>query len=208
MEKNSRIVKFLVLKFLSFLKFQVRLDLVIVDRPGKNKRFQRVYFLRSLQYNSVFLCEEQVSLYQFLPSLDNLFYFSKILEYESWNRFGVRNSKLNERYLLTDYGFKNFPLRKDFPIIGFYEHKYCDVFKVLKESDVTIRQQYRIFTNVLDSEITVVGLEEGINSIVLEFEITNLDDIGRNEGLEEEFFFINCEEYIIDDRRDWGIYLL
>ena len=31
------------------------------------------------------------------------------------------------RRILTDYGFKGFPLRKDFPVTGFFEIQYDDL---------------------------------------------------------------------------------
>jgi NADH:ubiquinone oxidoreductase subunit C len=31
--------------------------------------------------------------------------------------------------LLTDYGFRGHPLRKDFPLIGYFEARYDDILK-------------------------------------------------------------------------------
>ena len=49
------------------------------------------------------------------------------------------------RRILTDYGFQGFPLRKDFPLTGFYELRYNDQKAVLVYEQVTLAQEYRSF---------------------------------------------------------------
>jgi len=53
------------------------------------------------------------------------------------NKFMVR--------LLTDYGFKGFPLRKDFPLTGFKEVFYDDYQKKCTYELVELMQEYRKF---------------------------------------------------------------
>jgi hypothetical protein len=48
--------------------------------------------------------------------------------------------------LLTDYGFKGFPLRKDFPLTGFKETFYDDYQKRLIYDVVELMQEFRVFT--------------------------------------------------------------
>ncbi len=50
------------------------------------------------------------------------------------------------RRMLTDYGFKGHPLRKDFPLTGFIEIFYDDFSKRLLYEKVSLTQEYRIFT--------------------------------------------------------------
>jgi NADH:ubiquinone oxidoreductase subunit C len=46
--------------------------------------------------------------------------------------FGVKFLlHLDLRRLLTDYGFKGHPLRKDFPLIGYLEIRYDDILKII-----------------------------------------------------------------------------
>ncbi len=50
------------------------------------------------------------------------------------------------RRILTDYGFKGHPLRKDFPMTGFVEVRYSDALKRIVYEKVSLPQEYRIFT--------------------------------------------------------------
>lgn len=49
------------------------------------------------------------------------------------------------RRILTDYGFKGFPLRKDFPLNGFFELRYDDEKKHLVYENLELTQEMRIF---------------------------------------------------------------
>ena len=50
------------------------------------------------------------------------------------------------RRILTDYGFKGHPLRKDFPVTGYIEVRYDDFNKRLRYEQVSLTQEYRNFT--------------------------------------------------------------
>jgi NADH:ubiquinone oxidoreductase subunit C len=50
------------------------------------------------------------------------------------------------RRILTDYGFKGHPLRKDFPLTGYTETLYNDFFKNIEYQEVSLSQAYRNFT--------------------------------------------------------------
>ena len=47
------------------------------------------------------------------------------------------------RRILTDYGFSNFPLRKDFPLTGFLELVYSDYIKNVEYREVELMQELR-----------------------------------------------------------------
>lgn len=53
------------------------------------------------------------------------------------------------RRILTDYGFVNFPIRKDFPLTGFVEVLYSDYIKNIDYRDVELMQELK--TNRYDS---------------------------------------------------------
>jgi NADH:ubiquinone oxidoreductase subunit C len=49
------------------------------------------------------------------------------------------------RRILTDYGFKGHPMRKDFPLIGYVEVRYDDLNKAIATEYVEITQGLRFF---------------------------------------------------------------
>jgi len=62
-----------------------------------------------------------------LISLNKLFLSSRWWEREVWDMFGIFFSEhARLRRILTDYGFIGYPLRKDFPNVGFYEVRYSE----------------------------------------------------------------------------------
>ena len=51
------------------------------------------------------------------------------------------------RRILTDYGFKGYPLRKDFPLAGFSELFYADTYSNISYKKVSFVQAYRKLTS-------------------------------------------------------------
>jgi NADH:ubiquinone oxidoreductase subunit C len=49
------------------------------------------------------------------------------------------------RRILTDYGFEGYPLRKDFPLIGYVETRYDDNIKRVVCEPLEIAQEFRYF---------------------------------------------------------------
>lgn len=47
---------------------------------------------------------------------------------------------------MTDYGFVGYPLRKDFPLIGFVELRYDDLFQYIVLEPVEFSQRFRFFS--------------------------------------------------------------
>jgi len=50
------------------------------------------------------------------------------------------------RKILTDYGFKGFALRKDFPLMGYVSLMYDDNQKKIVYLNCNAAQEYRIFS--------------------------------------------------------------
>lgn len=92
-----------------------------------NERFAVTYHLLSLQYNArlrvrVFLSEAGDLT---VPSITDLWPAGSWFEREAYDLFGIIfKGHPDLRRLLTDYGFKGHPFRKDFPLNGEVELRY------------------------------------------------------------------------------------
>jgi NADH:ubiquinone oxidoreductase subunit C len=82
----------------------------------------------------------------FVESLTKVYKSANWLEREVWDLFGVFFSNHPDlRRILTDYGFEGFPLRKDFPLVGFVEVRYDDEKKSIVYEPLSFSQEYRTF---------------------------------------------------------------
>ena len=139
-------------KVLSFLKkdfnsqFRVLIDLTVVDYPENDKRFEVVYMLLSLKYNTRIKIKTHVNELSSLDSACSLFASANWPEREVWDMFGICfRDHPDLRRLLTDYGFDGHPLRKDFPLNGYSAVRYDDTQKIVLYEATELSQEYRNF---------------------------------------------------------------
>lgn len=120
-------------------------DIVCADFPGKTPRISLIYVLLSIKYNqriNIFLKPQKIQ----IRSITQIFKNASWFEREAWDMFGILFKNNNDlRRILTDYGFTGHPLRKDFPLTGFYELFFNDSLKIIKSSPVSLAQEYRKF---------------------------------------------------------------
>ena len=137
---------FTFLKKHSFCKFKSLTDLSVVDFPGKNNRFQLNYFLLSLSYNMRIRIIVETKEMSPVSSITPLFSAANWYEREVWDMFGIFfENHPDLRRILTDYGFKGHPLRKDFPLSGYIEVFYDDTKKAIVYVPVSLAQDFRNF---------------------------------------------------------------
>jgi NADH-quinone oxidoreductase subunit C len=86
-----------------------------------------------------------VSEYQTIPSMASVSINAHWLEREVFDMYGIQSPLVDSRRLLTDYGFEGFPLRKDFPLIGYIELRFDDELKHIVYEPVEMAQEYREF---------------------------------------------------------------
>lgn len=127
--------------------FTQLIDISCVDYIERKYRFEVFYCLLSMTYNNriTVVCSlpEGIS----LDSVVSIFPCADWYERETWDMFGVFfKNHPDLRRILTDYGFKGHPLRKDFPMTGYVELRYDDFSKRILYEEVSLTQEYRIFT--------------------------------------------------------------
>ena len=145
--KKEYIALFLkLLKEHSFLKYDYLLDIWGVDYPGLLNRFEVNYLVTSVSFKINLIIRVKVKEHEGLPSISNLFSSSSWLEREIWDMYGVVfYNNIDLRRILTDYGFEGHPLRKDFPLSGFYEVRYDDEYKRVVYEALEVGQEYRYY---------------------------------------------------------------
>jgi NADH-quinone oxidoreductase subunit C len=80
------------------------------------------------------------------PTLTPFVSGSQWLEREIFDMYGVYFSgNFDLRRILTDYGFEGFPLRKDFPIVGYSQLRYDDTLRRIVIEPIELTQEYRAF---------------------------------------------------------------
>lgn len=128
------------------LRFTILTDLFAADFPERQKRFEIVYNLLSLKLNKRILVKIEVDEEESLPSLTCIYPAACWYEREVFDMFGVIfNDTHDLRRILTDYGFKGHPLRKDFPVTGHVQVKYDETLEKVIYEPVELEQEFRNF---------------------------------------------------------------
>lgn len=144
--KNDLFKLIIFLKNHPILKFRQLVDILGVDYPTKNKRFEVIYLLLSHEINLRIVLKIQVEDGESVPSITDIFLSANWLEREVFDMYGiVFENHPDLRRILTDYEFEGFPLRKDFPLTGHTEVRYDDEIKKVIYEPVKLSQAYRNF---------------------------------------------------------------
>jgi NADH-quinone oxidoreductase subunit C len=141
-----------VARFLTFLRdnpacqFTTLIDICGVDWPARERRFDVVYHLLSMRRNIRLRLKVEVREDALVPSVVEVFPAASWFEREVYDMYGVLFSGHPDlRRLLTDYGFRGHPLRKDFPTTGYVEVRYDEAQKRVVYEPVKLVQEYRQF---------------------------------------------------------------
>ena len=127
-------------------KFKQLIDITAVDYPEREKRFKIVYLLLSHENNLRILININIDEKTHVPSITKIFPSANWMEREVFDMYGVSfKDHPDLRRILTDYGFKGYPLRKDFPLTGHTEVRYSEEHKKVIYEPVKLDQEYRHF---------------------------------------------------------------
>ena len=127
-------------------RFTSLVDVTAVDYPQRPKRFDVVYHLLSMWQNHRIRLRLAVREEDMVPSIVSVHPSANWFEREVFDMFGILfSSHPDLRRILTDYGFRGFPLRKDFPTTGYTEVRYDEEQKRVVYEPVSLVQEYRQF---------------------------------------------------------------
>ena len=127
-------------------KFKQLIDIAGVDYPENENRFELVYLFLSHEHNLRIKVLTKFQINQQINSLTKIFPSANWMEREVFDMYGIKfKNHPDLRRILTDYGFKGHPLRKDFPLTGFNEVRYSEKEKKVIYEPVKLEQNYRNF---------------------------------------------------------------
>ena len=127
-------------------KFRQLIDIAGVDYPDEEKRFKLVYLFLSHEKNLRIKLSINLEINQMINSITKIFPSANWMEREVFDMYGIKfKNHPDLRRILTDYGFKGHPLRKDFPLTGFNEVRYSEKEKKVIYEPVKLEQNYRNF---------------------------------------------------------------
>ena len=127
-------------------KFRQLIDIAGVDYPDNEKRFKLIYLFLSHENNIRIKLSINFEANQLINSITKIFPSANWMEREVFDMYGIKfKNHPDLRRILTDYGFKGHPLRKDFPLTGFNEVRYSEKEKKVIYEPVKLEQNYRNF---------------------------------------------------------------
>ena len=151
-ELNINVVPSNIVGLIEFLKsdrscrFSSLVDITAVDYPGREKRFEVVYHLLSMYENHRVRLRMSVREDDMVASIIEVHPSANWFEREVFDMFGILfTGHPDLRRLLTDYGFRGHPLRKDCPTTGYTELRYDEAEKRVVYEPVSLVQEYRQF---------------------------------------------------------------
>ncbi len=145
-DENNLVEVVQFLKSNEICKFKQLIDIAGVDYPENEKRFHLVYLFLSLENNIRIKLLIKFDINRVILSITKIFPSANWMEREVFDMYGVKfKNHPDLRRILTDYGFKGHPLRKDFPLTGFNEVRYSEKHKKVIYEPVKLEQNYRNF---------------------------------------------------------------
>lgn len=126
--------------------YQQLMEIAGVDYPQREERFEIVYHLLSVTRNHRLRVRVSSDEEKPVPSVTGLWPVAGWLEREVFDLYGVLfEGNRDLRRILTDYGFRGHPFRKDFPLTGYVEMRYSEEQKRVIYEPVRLAQDFRSF---------------------------------------------------------------
>ena len=141
-------------------QFKLLTSISGVDYPMNKYRFSVVYEILSIRYNYRLRIKTFTHELLNLESCEKIYSAANWYECEIWDLYGVfffQNEEIKR--ILTDYGFEGHPLRKDFPLSGFFEFRYNDAKKRVIFEPLQLSQELRFYEFTTPWEILTKGAQ-------------------------------------------------
>ena len=127
-------------------EYQQLMEIAGVDYPQRPERFEVDYHLLSVTKNHRIRVKLSTDEDTPVPSVTGLWPVAGWLEREVFDMYGVLFEGNDDlRRILTDYGFRGHPFRKDFPLSGYVELRYSEEQKRVVYEPVRLPQDFRAF---------------------------------------------------------------
>ncbi|GMM28600.1 hypothetical protein DAMA08_013160 [Martiniozyma asiatica (nom. inval.)] len=128
-------------------QFKACMDVTAADYPNRKNRFDVVYDLLSVRFNSRIRVKTYASEVTPVPSVVPLYPGVNWFERETYDMFGIFfEGHPDLRRIMTDYGFEGHPLRKDFPTTGYTEVRYDVEKRRVVYEPLELTQAWRNFS--------------------------------------------------------------
>lgn len=130
-------------------RFELLIDVFGVDYPDREKRFELIYNLLSVVHNARVHVKLQLYESDTPTSVEKIFSTASWFEREVFDMYGIEFSNHSDlRRILTDYGFKGYPMLKDFPLTGYKEVRYNVETKKVVYNPIDLPQDFRMFDSL------------------------------------------------------------
>ena len=127
-------------------QYQQLMEIAGVDYPDRTERFEVCYHLLSVTKNHRIRVKVSTDEEIPVPTVTHIWPVAGWLEREVFDMYGVVfEGNRDLRRILTDYGFRGHPQRKDFPLTGYVELRYSEEDKRVVYEPVQLPQDFRTF---------------------------------------------------------------
>ncbi|MGE4324147.1 MAG: NADH-quinone oxidoreductase subunit C [Sphingobium sp.] len=126
--------------------YQQLMEIAGVDYPDRPERFEVCYHLLSVTRNHRLRVKVSTDEDTPVPTVTHIWPVAGWLEREVFDMYGVVfEGNTDLRRILTDYGFKGHPQRRDFPLTGYVELRYSEEDRRVVYEPVRLAQDFRSF---------------------------------------------------------------
>jgi len=145
-ERTALVEAMIALRDNPMLQYQQLMEIAGVDYPDRAERFEICYHLLSVTRNHRIRVKVMTDEEKPVPSVTGIWPVAGWLEREVYDMYGVLfEGNPDLRRILTDYGFRGHPQRKDFPLTGYVELRYSEEDKRVVYEPVKLAQDFRTF---------------------------------------------------------------